>query len=56
MKAKMSRFAVGFIPEEITGKIISLSQSGRDPGLSDYVLKNHSLDRTIDSILVNIQS
>ncbi len=43
-------------PEEITGKIISLSQSGRDPGLSDYVLKNHSLDRTIDSILVNIQS
>lgn len=40
--------------EEIAEKIIKLSESGIDPGLRDYVVKNHSLENTIGFILNDI--
>jgi glycosyltransferase involved in cell wall biosynthesis len=41
-------------PEDISEKIIKLSQSGLDSGLRDYVVKNHSLEGLIKKILVNL--
>jgi len=44
------RYLVSKNPEEIAGKIISLSGSPADDGLSDYVEKNHNLNILVKKI------
>jgi glycosyltransferase involved in cell wall biosynthesis len=39
-------------PQEIAEKIIMLSKASPEPGLKDCVIKNHSLDKLINKIIV----
>lgn len=50
-----AKYFVNKNPEEIAEKILALSKSNFDPGLREYIIKNHSLSNTIVSILNNIK-
>ncbi len=45
------KYFTGKDPGEIAEKITGLSKNNSDPGLADYVVKNHSLDRLIIKII-----